>query len=90
MSMSKLYRIYTENTRKQHLVRQAVNKCFDGYTLLKGVGYWQGTRELSLIIEIIAEAADRDRIKALAEEIKVVNEQQAVLWTEQDIVSWLV
>jgi hypothetical protein len=85
-----LYRIYTENTKRQHVIRDAVSKRYPGFTLIKGVGYWQGKREQSLIIEIITPRPDDKTILKLAGDIKRLNRQESVLVVKYPVDSVLV
>jgi len=49
----KLYRIYTENKNLKG-IKLILNRAFESYTLLEGVGVWKGTEEKSLIIEVLS------------------------------------
>ena len=76
-----LYRIYTED--KCNLA-SIVKKYFDSSTLIKATGYWQGQSEASTIIDIktdddFTETVIWNPVYLLAEEIKRVNKQQAVM-----------
>ena len=71
-----LYRILTENKNRKQLINE-VGKKFDGFTVIKGQGYWKGQVERSLIIEIVTN--DEYEIKELCNKIKVINEQECVL-----------
>lgn len=75
-----LYRIFTENINKPEIA-SITSKQFDGFTMLEGVGYWQGERENSLVVEIIAPDTrdNHERVNTIAREIKQANKQQAVL-----------
>jgi hypothetical protein len=71
-----LYRIYTENvghTNAEYLAKKA----FDAITVIQGIGYWKREREESVIIEILTD--DCEGVKALAERIRKMNKQEAVL-----------
>lgn len=72
-----LYRIFTEN-KNQNQIEQIINKYFEGFTIVKGDGFWRAQKENSLIIEIVTEEP-KDKINSIAKEIKVVNGQDAVL-----------
>ncbi len=73
-----LYRICTEDKNRQGL-ETVVGMYYDGFTILSGRGYWKGTAENSLVIEIVAEEEDAPKILALAENIKIKNGQESVL-----------
>lgn len=91
MDKKKLYRIYTEDKNEQ-LIIELCNEYFDAYTLYYTVGYWKGKRELSLVIEIITEDMPQKygKVQGLANEIKILNNQEAVLITEQEILCELI
>jgi len=73
-----LYRLFTEDVNRGDIEELTANE-FPGFTVYKATGYWQGEAEQSLIIEIVADTDQLERVKALAETIKVNNHQQAVL-----------
>lgn len=73
-----LYRLFTEDINRADIEELTANE-FDGFTVYKATGYWQGTPEQSLIVEIVADTDKLDKVKRLAEAIKVNNHQQAVL-----------
>ena len=81
----KTYRIYTENKNKD-AINKIVSKSFDAFTTYvstyDGVGFWRGTKERSLIIEVITESKNANKIKHVAQEIKKENKQEAVLIQE--------
>jgi len=87
--MDKIYRIYTENVNRDDIVKIA-GEYFQGFTLLDGVGFWQGTPEQSLIIEIIGTEKDAANVELVAYKIKKNNCQQAVLVQEANITANLV
>jgi len=87
--MNKLYRIFTEHKNSDKIV-EIVNKYFEGYTLLNGIGYWQGVPEQSLVIEIIGTEKDAARVELVAYEIKKANVQEAVLIQETNVAGQLV
>lgn len=82
MGTTKLYRICTEDVRGD-CTRAIVSRHFDGFTLLKGTGYWKGTPEPALVIEILGTdeqgPGEGARIRALCEDLKTENHQEAVL-----------
>lgn len=73
-----IYRVYTENKNRE-AIESAFASSFDAFTIFDAAGYWQGTREASLCIEVIGEAVDRVKIDRLATWIKYHNKQDAVL-----------
>lgn len=77
----KLFRIWTEDKNREQ-VEQLVARYFDGFSIVAAVGYWKGTREASLCIEIVTDYPNG--VRALARAIKSFNEQEAVLVQEID------
>ena len=83
-------RIYTED-KNPTLVPRLVSLEFEGFTIIKGVGYWKGMPEPATIIEII-DTDDSpmtdfiDKVERTAERIKAINHQEAVLVTYQTLV----
>ena len=73
-----LYRILTENLNRKGIER-IVSKSFKAFSLIKSQGFWEGTKENSLIIEISGSKKIADMVKKSALEIKEVNKQDAVL-----------
>jgi hypothetical protein len=71
-----LYRIFTERKRTAR-IKAAAARLFPAFTLLPAHGCWQGQPERSLILEI--ETDDESKVLALAQHIKALNRQQAVL-----------
>ena len=80
-----LCRILTENCpENRNAVLELTSLHFDGFTLLYGRGYWKGTPEETLIIEVSNDKFDDEevfflRVRSLAGQIKKVNHQEAVL-----------
>ena len=84
------YRIYTENVAgKIDGALALVAKTFPAYSTFPGTGYWNGARESSIVIEIIAQNHIGD-IQQLARALKAYLEQDAILITREPIVSMLV
>lgn len=90
------YRIYTEH-KNIGRIRAILDTNLDGYTLFTGVGYWQGQKETSLVVEYLAEEQTVPRVRTckplsgdalivqICKDIKAANEQQAVLWTKETV-----
>ena len=79
------FKIYTENKNLDKVIQLASNR-FPGFTLYKTIGVWQGKAENSIVIEIVNTGERSDGsveliVHALAEDIRVLNEQDAVLVT---------
>ena len=78
-----LYRIFTEN-KNYDQIKELICQHFDGCTLIKAKGVWQGKSEHSLIIEIDyikpANVIDVDiKIDQLCYAIKKLNQQNKIL-----------
>jgi hypothetical protein len=84
----KTYRIYTENKNLEG-IKKILNRAFESYTLLEGVGIWKGTEEKSLIIEVLSRI-NKGYFEIVADDIKELNNQQAVLLTVSEIESNLI
>ena len=74
--METLYRIFTENVNKWWIA-ECVSRHFQGFTLLEGIGYWEGASENSLCIEIVTD--DWAKVRIVSQAIKDHNKQQAIL-----------
>lgn len=75
-----LYRIFTENTPEYKATAiKATAEYFDGFSVFEGTGYWEGTGEHCLCIEISRDDDVSERVRELAAVIKLLNRQQAVL-----------
>ena len=58
----------------------------DGFTVLEGVGYWQGNREPVTIIEVVGEASVYDLlVDGIAHAYAVEFTQDAVLVTRVEV-----
>ncbi len=79
-----LYRIYTEDKNRES-IEALVNQYFSGFTIIETTGYWEGTKEKSLIIEIITADHNGSTVRVLAEAIRSKNKQQSVLVTSTEI-----
>ncbi len=74
-----MYRICTEDKNREQ-VHAILDEFVDGYALFPGVGSWKGQRELSLTIDLVY--AERWVVYAIAQRIKDLNNQEAVLVLE--------
>ena len=79
-----LYRIYTENIHTEATLKIVSDK-LEGFTVLTGIGYWQGKPEATLIIEVEGSETTRIIVERIATLIKEANHQQAVLVTAQPV-----
>lgn len=63
---------------------------FPCFTVLESFGYWQGARENCVKIEIIQDDIEDEKFAELSEDLAVLLEQEAVLYTRYDLRSQLV
>jgi hypothetical protein len=78
----KIYRICTE-AKNTDAVKHLVDAYFACYDVKYGEGTWKGVGEPSMTIEIMTEGLnDRYIIDQIARQIKLCNQQQAVLIQE--------
>lgn len=82
-----LYRILTEDKNRKQVLKLVEEKC-ESATVIEAKGLWRGTWENSLIIEIDDEYFKY--IETLAEAIKELNKQDAVLIQEIACESYLI
>ena len=82
--MSKLYRIYTEAKNTEEILDET-KACFKSFSAIVCSGVYDRQEELGLILEFVTEYNDFPLVKTLAQSIKHMNKQQAVLVTEQDV-----
>ncbi len=82
-----VFRIYTEDFPN---LQDLVSRYFGGFTIFPTTGVWAGFTENSTVIEIIGTHADLQTIVHLAGDIRIVNNQTAVLVTWNPTSSLLV
>jgi hypothetical protein len=75
------YDIHTRN-KDQKWIQELLGIGFDGFTIVKGDGYWADSTEKSLVITIYTE--NRRLIRTMAECIKSHTGQDDILVTETD------
>lgn len=73
-----VYRLYTEEYGN---LRDLTLRYFDGFTFFPTIGYYQGIREVGMVIEIIGTSDDLQKVVHLAGDIREVNNQTSVLVT---------
>lgn len=77
-----LARLYTEDKNRE-VIEELATKWLNSFTLYTAQGRWEGIAEQSVIIEVGYPQAEDDEYRAvlghLAEEIKYVNQQEAIL-----------
>lgn len=77
------YRLHTE-----HLSPTLVARYFDGFTILKGQGFYKGKSEDSAIVEIIGTLEDAAKVTTLAKDIRE-QYRQAEVWITSEAISLL-
>lgn len=89
--MNTLYRIYTEDVNREGIIK-FVSTYFTGFTVLEATGVWEGKTERSIVIEIVSHdmVGGFGVLRRIAEFIKEVNGQDAVLITRQPVESRLI
>ena len=75
----KRYSIHTED-KDAKWIENLLSVGFDGFTIVRAGGFWKGQREESL--EIIIYTDNTELIRAIAQQIKHHNKQEAVLIAE--------
>lgn len=81
--MDTVIKIYTEEKKN---LPQLTNKYFQGATLYRATGIWEGIQEKATIIEIYGNGTNFDKAIELAEEINLINNQQATLVVSQNLI----
>lgn len=76
------YRLYTEEKLN---LPELVGSMFAGATIFATTGLWQFGLEHTCVIEIIDTPFARQRVLDLAQVIRQMNNQTAVLYTEQPV-----
>lgn len=85
-----LYRIMTEEVNRAEIIKLA-DKYFDGYSTSRPdtrEGHWNGQEEKSLLIEVITDK--KSDVMKLANDIKIMNKQEAVLVEAIPNTAWLI
>ncbi len=75
-----MFRIYTED-KNLGAILGIVGSYFEGFTVYKTLGVWQGKKESSLVIEIVENKIWSHKVKEAAQRIKKHNKQKAILVT---------
>ena len=71
--------------KTQHCSPTTVSKFFDGFELVKGVGYWKGKREDCVSVNIVGTETDLDKVIALARTIREQYRQEEVWITSENV-----
>ena len=71
-----IHRLYTEQKNKR-LIGRLLSETFESFTLQPVTGYYQGSSETAMVVEIVG--ATPSAIRKLAEQIKKMNGQKSIL-----------
>lgn len=82
--MDTRYRLHTENVNRP-AIEALVSRYFPGFSITENTGYYKGTRERSLVIEILAPGTLAHVIKFLGKAIAQANAQECVLITADKV-----
>jgi hypothetical protein len=83
------YRIYTEDKNRPYISKLLLQQV-PGFTMFPALGYWEETRENSLVIEILDDNLTLETVQELAKLIKKYNNQEAVLVTVETVAGGIV
>lgn len=73
------YEIMTEN-KNLNMVVKIVTSHFQGFTIVKQLGYWEGVQEQSINIVIFGDKKCLYAVKDIVDRIKTLNKQDCVLY----------
>ncbi len=79
------FTIYTEDKHRR-VIEVLATKYFQGFTIIPAVGFFEGVREQSVIIEILVERSTQafKDVRNLCLEIKKHNNQESILLTKEN------
>lgn len=82
----KRYRLYTEDINEAQ-TKRLFTKYLESYTVYKVIGAWHGAPEHSIVLEVIGGESNNliGKFRLVAQQIKKLNKQEAVLITSEDI-----
>jgi len=84
----KRFKIYTENKNTRELI-ELVKSELEAATIYFATGIWQGATEESMVIEYITSEVDAEimkrRLRKLMEKIKIMNRQETVMLTVENV-----
>lgn len=83
----KLFKIYTEDKNREQ-IEEILSIGFDGFTVIRAKGFYEGASENALVIEIYTDNAEL--VRALASTIRRRNKQDSVLVAAFDVDAELV
>ncbi len=74
-----MFRIFTEDLNRNTII-DIISAQFSGFAIIPVIGFWKGEQEDGLIIEIaLSGKNDAAKVRQVCREIKVLNNQDAVL-----------
>jgi hypothetical protein len=76
MAARSIYRIYTQEKNREKILK-LVSEAFESFTVQPILGYYQGKKEKSIVLEIVGARALQ--IQQLADTIGKINGQKSVL-----------
>jgi hypothetical protein len=85
-------RLYTEHKNREAIERSFAQH-FSNFTIFEAAGYWKGTRENSVCIEVIAlyeRCIMQDIFTLIAEKINRGNDQECCMFTLEEIETFAV
>lgn len=76
-----MFRIFTEDLNRNKII-DTLARQFSGFAIIPVIGFWKGEREDGLTIEIVTANFRNDvvKVRQICREIKVFNNQDAVLY----------
>ncbi len=90
MFKQKKFVIHTED-KKPKAVDKLVAEVLSNATIHRGTtGIYNGAVESSLVIEYVGPSHDEGTVRHLARQIKILNNQETVLITRQDVAAELI
>ena len=76
-----MFRIFTEDLNRNKII-DIISAQFSGLAIIPVIGFWKGKQENGLTIEIVSAnfMNDLGKVRQVCHEIKVLNNQDAVLY----------
>ena len=88
MKRIRLYIGLQDNLKRRYSIedlKPILNRYFEGYSITKTFGVYNGSQELSCIVETLQNTEDSYCLEKLADEIKIALNQESVLVTVEEI-----
>lgn len=77
--MQNTYKIYCENANRE-VIERILERNFEGYTLTPGMGFYNGRRDKSVVIEVFGTT--RSAVNRVCNDLAEALNQEAVIFTE--------